>query len=202
MTEKEILEAAKVAKMNKRKIYIGGHIMTRGARKDRLEEKEMCLRGGHEVFVPQEAPHNDKSANAETAYLCDTIVKVDQEALEWADTILIEPLHEAVGTVCELGIIHGRKMLAEQIMSLMCNQGTEPDPESICDQVWDLCQKVKDQQVIAHYGDLRRVEGITETGDFRSWGTNQFLYGVVRKLTNNEGFTDFEDIEGILNNGH
>ncbi|WP_439955555.1 hypothetical protein, partial [Klebsiella pneumoniae] len=59
-------------------------------------------------------------------------------------------------------------------------------------------KRILDQKVVAHFEDIRRVDGITETGDRRSLGINQYVYGTVLDLTDGKGFTEFKDLEAEL----
>lgn len=177
-----------------RKVYIAGHMLTRGSQMQRAEEREMVRNLGHQLYNPMDNKEiNDKAALAGHDKLAERIVKQDTDAIFWADTVLIEPLAEANGTLVELGQIKGMKDLAKIIL----DQSSGMDNEDIL-SIHDLCKRILNQKVVAHFEDIRRVDGITETGDRRSLGINQYVYGTVLDLTDGKGFTEFKDLEAEL----
>lgn len=186
-----------------RKVYIAGHMLTRGSQMQRAEEREMVRSLGHQLYNPMDNKEiNDKAALAGHEKLAERIVRQDTDAILWADTVLIEPLPEANGTLVELGQIKGMKDMAKIIYERYesFSQGTD-NSESEHEFIEDLISFVLrtiNQEVIAHFEDIRRVDGITETGDRRSLGINQYVYGTVLDLTQGKGFTEFADLEEAL----
>lgn len=177
-----------------RKVYIAGHMLTRGSQMQRAEEREMVSALGHQLYNPMDNKEiNDKTALAGHDKLAERIVKQDTDAIFWADTVLIEPLAEANGTLVELGQIKGMKDLAKKLLELPARNEIE-----FADAAVELLNKIIDQKVVAHFEDIRRVDGITETGDRRSLGINQYVYGTVLDLTDGKGFTEFKDLPEAL----
>ncbi|WWV91968.1 hypothetical protein [Escherichia phage PJNS034] len=177
-----------------RKVYIAGHMLTRGAQMQRAEERELVSSLGHQLYNPMDNKEiNDKKLHKDDTGLAERIVKQDTDAIFWADTVLIEPLAEANGTLVELGQIKGMKDLAKKLMELPATNEIE-----FADQAIELLKRILDQKVVAHFEDIRRVEGITETGDRRSLGINQYVYGTVLDLTDGKGFTEFKDLPEAL----
>lgn len=182
-----------------RKVYVAGHMLSIGAQLQRKQEKEMIEKLGHDLYNPMDNKEINDKANAVQEGLAERIVRHDTDAIIWSDTVLIEPLPEALGTNIELGQIKGMKDLAKIITNLIddCSQ-EDKSPEYILNQILKVCDKTIKKEVIAHYGDIRRVPGITETGDRRSLGIHQYMYGVVLDVTNGKGFTEQEDLEEAL----
>lgn len=179
-----------------RKVYIAGHCLTRGSQLQRAEERDMIKSLGHELYNPMDNKAiNDKKLLATTERLAERIVRHDTDAILWADTVLIEPLPEANGTLVELGQIKGMKDLSQMILD-MSNEPVEM--KEFAFNVIALAERIQQQKVVAHFEDIRRVEGITETGDRRSLGINQYVYGTVLALTDGKGFTEFADLEEEL----
>lgn len=177
-----------------RKVYIAGHMLTRGSQMQRAEERAMVEKLGHQLYNPMDNKEiNDKAALAGHDKLAERIVKQDTDAIFWADTVLIEPLAEANGTLVELGQIKGMKDLAKKLLDLPARNEIE-----FADMAHELLKRILDQKVVAHFEDIRRVEGITETGDRRSLGINQYVYGTVLDLTEGKGFTEFKDLPEAL----
>ena len=50
-----------------------------------------------------------------------------------------------------------------------------------------------DKKVYPHLEDIRRTN-IPESGDRRSWGINQYVYGVCLDLTDGKGLYEWEEI--------
>lgn len=177
-----------------KKVYIAGHMLSRGAQLQRAEERELVKSLGHQLYNPMDNKEiNDKAFLAGHGKLAERIVRQDTDALMWADTVLIEPLAEAQGTLVELGQLKGMKDLARMIL----DQFSGMDSEDLLD-IHHLCRKIVEKEVVAHFEDIRRVPGITETGDRRSLGINQYVYGTVLDLTDGKGFTELADLEEAL----
>ncbi len=64
-------------------------------------------------------------------------------------------------------------------------------------QIFSLWQKDKSIKVVAIYDDIRRTN-IPEQGDRRSFGVNQYVYGVILAMTNGKGFINMEDLKEEL----
>ncbi|QIN94829.1 deoxyribosyltransferase superfamily protein [Proteus phage Privateer] len=179
-----------------KKVYIAGHCLTVGSQLQRNQEKEMIHQLGHELYNPMDNKEINDKKNAVQEGLAERIVKHDTDAIMWADTILIEPLPEALGTHVELGQIKGMKDLSLLIDVVLKDDDIDSDHKLRI--IKKLTDKILDKEVIAHYGDIRRVKGITESEDRRSLGINQYVYGTVLQLTNGKGFTEQEDLREAI----
>lgn len=184
----------------KRRVYVAGHMLHKGAQLLREKEKEIVKILGHEIYNPMDNKEiNDKAALAGHDKLAERIVKLDTDALFWADTVLIEPLPEANGTLVELGQLKGMKDVAKQLLEYIGSAQQEGvNAEVMVRTIMAYAGIIESKKVIAHFEDIRRVDGITETGDRRSLGINQYVYGTVLDLTHGEGFTEWDDIPKAL----
>lgn len=177
------------------RVYVAGHMLTRGAQLQRLSEKEDLARvnPGIQFYNPMENKSiNDKTANANDTKLAERIVKHDTDAIFWSDNVVIEPLPEACGTMVELGQLKGMRDVAEQVVRII--EDDDLSPEEVIHVLFDEMGKHTSRKVYPHYEDIRRVDGITESGDRRSLGINQYVYGVCLDLTNGKGFYDWSEV--------
>lgn len=185
------------------KIYLAGHMLTKGAQLQRKLEKEelAALSPDIQFYVPQENKEINDKENANPEGLAERIVRHDTDAIKWADTIVIEPLPEALGTHVELGQIKGMKDVAKEIVRL---NELASSPVEFSVLVSRLASDILAQRVYPHYEDIRRVDGITESGDRRSLGINQYVYGVCLDVSNGKGFYNWEEIKKdvLLENSH
>lgn len=182
-----------------RKVYIAGHCLDRGSQLQRAEEREIIEGLGHQLYNPMDNKEINDKATAIQEGLAERIVKHDTDAIMWADTILIEPLPHAIGTNIELGQVKGMKDLAKEILRAIDESRNDmEDSEFALWKIAEICHDVNNKKVIAHYSDIRRVPGITETGDRRSLGVHQYMYGVVLDLTDGKGFTEQDRLAGEL----
>lgn len=179
-----------------KKVYIAGHCLTKGSQMQRNEEKELVKSLGYELYNPMDNKEINDKKTAVQEGLAERIVKHDTDAILWSDTILIEPLPEALGTHVELGQIKGMKDLSELINQII----TTPDvsDERRIHLIKRVVDNIIDKKVIAHYADIRRFPGITESEDRRSLGINQYVYGTVLQLTDGKGFTEESDLKEAL----
>lgn len=177
-----------------RKVYIAGHCLDRGSQLQRAEERDLIAKLGHTFYNPSDNKEINDKANAVQEGLAERIVRHDTDAIMWADTVLIEPLPHAIGTNIELGQIKGMKDVAKMVYERITEEGDEVDTEILISDLKNICSDILRKEVIAHYSDIRRVPGITETGDRRSLGIHQYTYGVVLDVTNGKGFTEQEDL--------
>lgn len=177
-----------------KKVYIAGHCLTKGSQMQRdIENKEVKARG-HLTYNPKDNKEINDKATAKQEGLAERIVKHDLEAIRWADTVIIEPLPEAQGTIAELGIIFGRKDLASQILDIYRDRSQGMSAEKALFQIGNLCHQVTEQKVYPHFEDIRRFPGVTESEDRRSLGINQFIYGMCLDMTDGKGFYEEEEI--------
>lgn len=164
---------------NTKKIYAGGHCLTRGSQMQRKAEAEELRSLGHELFNPMEAAHNNK-ASADQTGLAERIVRNDSKAIMWADTVVIEPLSEAIGSNVEVGQMLGLRDLAEAILEL--DQQCECDRDFV-NVVRALCQKQVDRKVYPHIEDIR-LSAPTGEGYRSTYGINAYTTGACIKLAN------------------
>lgn len=176
------------------KVYVAGHCLTRGSQMQRTVEKEELAHANPRVefYVPQENKEINDKANAVQEGLAERIVKADTAAINWSDTVVIEPLAEACGTMVELGQIKGMKDVSSQVLQII--ESEELTDEDKLRLIQEATMRHYKRRVFPHFEDIRRVPGITEEGDRRSLGINAYVYGVCLDLTNGKGFYDWEEI--------
>lgn len=175
--------------------YLAGHCLTRGSQLQRFIEKSELSEANPtlQFYNPMENKSiNDKKANMHDTGLAERIVRADTDAITWSDTVVIEPLPEACGTMVELGQIKGMRDVSEQILRVL--EDPELDDSDMIDLVNQIANSHYTRKVYPHYEDIRRVDGITEEGDRRSLGINQYVYGVCLDLSNGKGFYSWDEI--------
>lgn len=183
------------------KVYLAGHMLTTGSQMQRnMEKREISeVSPKAKFYVPQENKEINDKVNADAEGLAERIVRHDTDAIKWADTIVIEPLPEALGTHVELGQIKGMKDAATEIRDAMLSATSA---EKACIAASDIIHRILDQRVYPHYEDIRRVAGITESADRRSLGINQYVYGVVLDLTGGKGFYEWDEVLKEVSSGN
>lgn len=176
----------------KKRLYLAGDMLTKGSQLLRAKEAADIRALGLEIYNPQENKDINDKANAKQEGLAERIVKQDSDAIYSSDILVIEPQPFALGTCVELGQVKGRKDLAKEITEIL----EDPDltDSEVIEHIDDLVAKVQCQKVYPHYEDIRRVDGLTETGDRRSLGINQYVYGTALDLTNGKGFYEWDEI--------
>lgn len=179
--------------MDKKKVYIGGGMLFKGERMQRQMEQEQIEALGHELYNPMANKAINDKANAVQEGLAERIVKHDTDAINWADTVIIEPLAHNAGSVCELGQCKGMKDVAEEILGLI-DLNSDNSSDQILLEVIKACRKHKERKVYPHYFDVRRENKSEQSEDRREFGFHQYLLGVILDLTNGEGVLEFEDI--------
>ncbi|MFW3388599.1 UNVERIFIED_CONTAM: hypothetical protein RF648_21680, partial [Kocuria sp. CPCC 205274] len=174
-----------------------GSQMQRAIEKADLQEANSSI----QFYVPQENKEINDKATANPEGLAERIVRHDTDAILWSDTVVIEPLPEALGTHVELGQLKGMKDVATILKSILDESesvdGTSRT-EFITTQVRRLTNDILGKRIYPHYEDIRRVPGIVESDDRRSLGINQYVYGVCLDLTDGKGFYDWEEIKEEL----
>jgi len=176
------------------KIYNAGHMLTRGAQMQRQVEKDELNRVSSvlEWYDPKDNKEiNDKSNLNNNEGLAEKIVRHDTDALLWSDVVVIEPLPEALGTHVELGQLKGLRDASIAILNLLDNSATSDD---FITKVAEFCTKQINREVYPHYEDIRRFKGANESEDRRSWGINQYVYGVCLDLTRGKGLYDWSEV--------
>lgn len=166
--------------------YLAGDIMSRGSALQREEEYNEFINSGiaAEVYSPiMNKSINDKTSVTveENNKLAEAIVGADTERLWNSDIVVMEPIQHAIGTMCELGILFGWKYLCEQLKGK-----TE-------EEIREELERISNKEIYCHYYDLR-TNHLPEIDFRRSFGINQFLYGLVLYTAQNNDFMSFEDI--------
>jgi len=176
------------------KIYCAGHCLTKGSQYQRNVEKEELAHANpnNRFYVPHENKEINDKATANPEGLAERIVKHDTDAIFWSDTVVIEPLPEALGTHVELGQLKGMKDVAERINSVL-NDGSAGSEVKL-QLIKSIVGNVLNRKIYPHYEDIRRFNGVTESGDRRSLGINQYVYGVCLDLSNGKGFYEWNEI--------
>lgn len=177
-------------------VYLAGGMMSKGEQMQRESEKNDIAGLGIPVYNPQDNKEiNDKSNLDNNEGLAEKIVKADTEAIRNSDVVVIEPQSYAFGTMVELGQIKGMKDVAQEILHEFHKQyanGTENFV--VLNNIRKIVTEIHNQQVFPHYQDIRRFKGVTETEDRRSFGVNQYVYGVALQLSNGKGFYEWNEI--------
>lgn len=176
-------------------VYLAGHMLNRGSQMQRAAEKEDLVRVNPQLnfYVPQENKSiNDKKNLDNNDGLAERIVKHDTDAIFWSDTVVIEPLAEACGTMVELGQLKGMKDVADQVMRIL----NDPELDDGCKMVVLAAEMKRHQRrrVYPHFEDIRRFKGATESEDRRSWSINQYVYGVCLDVSNGKGLYEWDEV--------
>ncbi len=172
-------------------IYLGGDIMTRGSNLAREEEFQTITALGLEdvdIYSPvKNKSINDKSKMTveQNNTLAERIVAADAERMWNADALVMCPEQHAIGTMCETGIIYGWKYMARMLKDMDY------------DQIMEELQRIEDQDVYYHYFDIR-TNDLPEINFRRSFGMNQFLYGLILDTSTNGDIQDFASIADDL----
>ena len=166
--------------------YLAGDIMSRGSALQREEEYNKFIDSN--IAAQVYSPIMNKSINDKTSVtveennkLAEAIVKADTERLWNSDIVVMEPIQHAIGTMCELGILFGWKYLCEQFK------------DKTGEEIKQELERISNKEVYCHYYDLR-TNHLPEIDFRRSFGINQFLYGLVLYTAQNNDFMSFEDI--------
>lgn len=173
-------------------IYLAGDMLKKGSILLREQEAKDLRELGHEIYSPiEDKSINDKTNQTEESNngLAERIVRNDTRGILNSDIIVIEPHENALGTMVELGQIKGYKDCAKMITEVLMD--IDPTLE-IAKQLRGIVQHL-DKKVYPHLEDIRRTN-IPESGDRRSWGVNQYVYGVCLDITEGKGFYEWEEI--------
>lgn len=179
------------------KVYIAGDILASGSPLRRDYEKSCFTAVNIPVYNPKDNESiNDKAALKNETLLCDKILKEDTKQLMFGCShVVIEPQPFAIGTMIELGQLTGYRQLSQRLSTIIFNMSISRNSASeILERIKSELDFHNSRKVYPHYQDARRVDGITETGDYRSLGINQYLVGACRYLTGGEPFYEFDDI--------
>lgn len=186
----------------KKIVYIAGDMLKKGSILLREQEAKDIREIGHTVYSPiEDKSINDKKNQSKHSNdnLAERIVRNDTKGILQSDIIVIEPQDNALGTMVELGQIKGYKDSSRMIQNLISEIVEDKSidfEETICRL--ERLASMLDKEVYPHYEDIRRTD-IPEQGDRRSWGVNQYVYGVCLDLTEGKGFYDWQEILKKLN---
>lgn len=182
-----------------KKVYIAGDMLKKGSQMLREKESREIRELGYEIHCPQDDKEiNDKSAQTEESNngLAEKIVYKDTIGIVESDIVVIEPTDNALGTCVELGQIKGMKDMA---YILLRELEESEDAKEVFNSYINFCYEMLNKKIYPHYEDIRRTS-LPEVGDRRSFGVNQYVYGVCLQLTNGKGFYEWEEILGELKN--
>lgn len=171
--------------------YIAGDMLSFGSQLQRKWEKEQLEQRSIPLFNPADADHNNKQKEAHNNDdLAERIVRNDVNAILNSDTVIIEPLPQANGTMVELGQIHMFNWWHNELIKVYNHSDSMGDFGS---RVLELITKYPYKTVFPHYQDVRR-HNQPEVGDRRSMGVNAYVYGVCLDLTDGKGFYEYDEM--------
>lgn len=179
-------------------IYLAGDMLKKGSIMLRNQESKEVRELGYKVYSPiEDKSINDKSNQSEESNngLAEKIVRNDTNGILSSDIIIIEPHENALGTMVELGQIKGYKDAARELDEILLNAQEMNDKDALeflANRIHDMINKY-DKKVYPHLEDIRRTN-IPETGDRRSWGVNQYVYGVCLSVSGGKGFYEWDEI--------
>lgn len=163
-----------------------------GSQMQRSAEKDALKKLGYNLYVPQDNEEiNDKAALVNTEDLAERIVRHDTDGIITSDIVVMEAREAALGTCIELGQIKGMRDLARDFIALIEASGMQPNT---LQNLYDACHNVMAKDIYVHNSDIRRGGNPTETGDRRSYGPHQYMYGVVLDVTDGHGYREFDEI--------
>ena len=196
--------------------YLGGDIMSFGSNLARQYEydkfKEVEIPG--EVYSPvMNKSINDKSnmTEEENNHLAEKICEADIERLWNSDYTVLCPEQNAIGTMCEMGVLYGWKYMANKLINigfkaipnrtidqaLLENLNTE-QKAAVYDTIIEEIVKQSDKKNYAHYFDIR-TNHLNEKDWRRSFSINQMLYGMILAATSDHTLhNSFDEIISIL----
>lgn len=174
--EKELQQAQERIEMKAKKmsktpkssllVYNGGDMLSQASQLMHAKENKQLASLGYRVYSPQDDKEiNDKQHQTEDSNngLAEKIFEHDTSGMEQSDIIIFEVSNNNVGTSVEIG-------------------------------QWAQQERLRPsgKKYYFHSYDIRRTN-IPETGDRRSWGINQYLYGAIL-LLNPKGIQPWKKI--------
>lgn len=197
--------------------YLGGDIMSFGSNLAREYEynkfKEANIPG--EVYSPvMNKSINDKSnmTEEENNHLAEKICEADIERLWNSDYTVLCPEQNAIGTMCEMGVLYGWKYMAGKLLDLEDdffikhkNEFDNGDKETILNLInemhsliWKETIRIAEKKNYSHYFDIR-TNHLNEKDWRRSFSINQMLYGMILYATSDHTLhNSFDEIIPIL----
>lgn len=177
--------------------YLGGDIMSRGSNLARQEEFDTFIKMGLpvEVYSPvMNKSINDKShmTEEENNHLAEKIVDADTERLWNSDFVVMCPEQNAIGSLCEVGILYGWKYMAKKLLNILSDTTLSIDDAYV--KVVNELKRMTERDDYFHYFDIR-TNHLNEKDWRRSFSINQFLYGCILYCSDAvDGIQDFDDI--------
>lgn len=178
--------------MEKKTIYQARHMLTKEAQDRAEKEKRWYKEAGYKVYSPKDDKSiNDKSKQTGDLIksLAKRIVENDTRAIINSDLVIIQPrTNDAIGTCVEAGQIKGMRDAYRDII----NRIKEDFPQEIVDKYIKEFKPKYDKKVFAYYDDIRRENGLPQCGDDREFGMHKYVEGIIKDITDGEGFLDLE----------
>lgn len=188
------VEFGNVNAANRKKCYHVGDIMLKGNQMARLSEIQDIADLNLDIDCYSAMLNekiNDKSGvtEEENNKLAEHILQADVDRLFDADIIVAEALHSSIGSLCELGILHGWQTASEKMDGIL-NSNTSKEEKLVA------LEKLKDKMnkdTYIHSWDLRNTN-LRESGWRRSHSINQLLYAMIMRLATDGDILQWEDI--------
>ncbi len=131
--------------------------------------------------------------------LAEKIVAADVERLWNSDFTVLATEQSAIGTMCEMGILYGWKYMADKLLDIIYEDRTAgKSKEEVFHDLEAEITRIFDKENYAHYFDIR-TNHLNEKDWRRSFGMNQFLYGIILAATaDGQLHNHFDEIIPIL----
>lgn len=193
--EDGIVNLGNLESNNRKNIYHIGDIMLRSAQMLRMCEiedlKELDL--DFDIYSAMlNKGINDKTGVTEEQNnkLAEHILQADVDRLFDAEVIIAEALHSSIGSLCELGILHGWQTASEKMEAILNN--TEMTTTERLAEMKHLQEKMNKDCYI-HSWDLRTTD-LKESKWRRSHSVNQLLYALIMRLATDGDILPWEEI--------
>ena len=181
-------------------VYLGGDIMGFGsnlARQyeyDKFIEKEIPV----EVYSPvMNKSINDKASMTEEENNClaEKITEADIDRLWRAETTVMEPRQDAVGTLCEVGCLYGWQYMARKLIMTYQNAlDNDKDMVAALSEMFNEVLRIYEKANYFHYFDIR-TNHLNEKDWRRSFSINQLLYGMILDCAQDKQLNNkFDDV--------
>ena len=165
-------------------VYLGVDIMGFGsglARQyeyDKFIEKKLPV----DVYSPvQNKSINDKAnmTEEENNHLAEKITEADIDRLWRADTTVMDPRQDAIGTLCEVGCLYGWHYMARRLLETYKNAlHDDKDMDTALCEIFNEVLRILSKSNYFHYFDIRNNH-LNEKDWRRSFSINQLLYGMI-----------------------
>ncbi|MEJ7218406.1 nucleoside 2-deoxyribosyltransferase [Staphylococcus gallinarum] len=185
-------------KVKELQVYNGGHILNDAMVDYRNKQAIQIndIKGIKCYNILDDKSINDK-ANAEQTKLAERILNNDFKAMQESDIFVFDVLNEGLGTIAELGILLGMKHQAEHTLKKL-DEAIESYgflPDNYLEKLYEECKELLNKPVLIYCSDIRQGHGKPYNDPDRAeFSTNQFVYGMVLKLTDGEGFISWDEV--------